>query len=63
MPAGVHQTTATAVHDVAIGVIDGNLLAFVLLFLDVAHVGQTQLVDSLVVTDFQHFLHFALHLV
>ena len=63
MSTSVKQSAATAVHNVAVSIIDGNLLTLVFRFLHVAHVGQAQLVDWLIVANLQHLLHLALYLV
>ena len=56
------QPRGGRVHDVAIGVIDGHLLA-VFLLLHVFHCSNAHLVDFLVFVDAQQLLHLGLHLV
>ena len=63
MSAAVHQIRGLIVHDAAIGIVDGNLLAVVFLFrLHVEHVAQGELVDIVVLVDLQTLLDLCLDL-
>ena len=50
------------VHDVAIGIVYGNLLTVVLL-LHKLHVADADLADALVLVNLEQFLHLGFHLI
>ena len=61
MPTAIQQVHRLAVHDAAIGVVDGNLIPVVVtLGFHVQHVCECQLVDIIVLADLQAFLDLGL---
>ena len=58
-----HGVAGAAIDDVAVGVIDGNLVTVVVVSLHAGHVGEAQLADVVIASDFQQFLHLVFHLV
>ena len=56
------QTLRRCIDNVAVSVIDGHLLA-ILLLLHVLHCANAHLVNLLILVDFEQFLHFGLHFV
>ena len=57
------QTTSFRIDDVAIGIVDGYLVALLLLAFHVLHISQRQLWDVLIFVQFQQLLDFVLYLV